>query len=116
MMKNSLSVTLINRRGQATIISKMRKNSIDNICPPTSLLAGKKRGFFSPDREKVGGEKGGVRRLWECGKRSKGVVNSESFPWAVHLAVLSISQDKNTTVLTCVVRGKKFTKKLNTES
>lgn len=80
MMKNSLSVALINRRGQATIMSKMRKNSIDNICPPTSLLAGKKRGFFSPDREKVGGEKEGVRRLWECGKRSKGVVNSESFP------------------------------------
>jgi len=29
----------------------------------------KKQSFsLSQEREKVGGEKGGVRRLWECGK------------------------------------------------
>ena len=32
-------------------------------------LKPKKRYFFSlSEREKVGGEKGGERRLWECGK------------------------------------------------
>ncbi len=57
-MKNSLSVALINRLGQATIMSKMRKNSIDNICPPTSLLAGKKRGFSLRTGRKSEGKKG----------------------------------------------------------
>jgi hypothetical protein len=28
----------------------------------------KNKSFFSQEREKVGGEKGGERRLWECGK------------------------------------------------
>ena len=68
-----------------------------------------RRSFRSSSRAVGNTEKRSVRD-------GQTVVNSESFPWAVHLAVLSISQDKNTTVLTCVVRGKMFTKKLNTES
>jgi hypothetical protein len=48
---------------------KIGKNSIDNICPPVGQQALKKILNFSlSDREKVGGEKGGGRRLWECGK------------------------------------------------
>lgn len=53
-------------------LSKIGKNFIDNICPlkgncPLNIVSqnNKKYSFF---REKVGGEKGGGRRLWECGK------------------------------------------------
>jgi hypothetical protein len=56
---------LKSQAGQAIITAKNREKSIDNKRPPKPI---KRYSFSLSEREKVGGEKGGVRRLWECGK------------------------------------------------